>query len=230
MKSTPALGTLVTVLVLMVVFCGCTGTQPVPQPVATTLEITHVPTPAPTLTPDPYPNASAPNVPVPFGSGKKTGEMTVYGYKVRPTYSWVDPSWNSPREQAESSAPLETQKGYNTKKPQDSNTFLFIYVNVAGTGSESAWAPSPAQIVVASEGKTYEYSPLASAQTLVDGELGKEYDFQIGTGGTGGYVQPGKSNNVKGFLIYEVPSSFDPAKTYVIATPDGLTKGVWKLT
>jgi hypothetical protein len=228
MKRTAA-PAILAVLVLLVVFCGCTGTPPAPQPIVTATQITLSPTPAPTLVPDPYPNASAPNVPVPFGSGKKTGEMTVYGYTIKPNYSWVDPSWNSPREQVASSKPLETQKGYNTKKPLDGNTFLFVFVNVASTGTESVWAPSPKQIVVVSEGKTYEYSSLASAQTIVDGEPGKEYDFQIGTGGTGGYIQPGKSNTVKGFLIYEVPASLSPAKTYVIATPDSQTQGVWKL-
>lgn len=216
-------------LILLVVFCGCTGTPPAPQPVATPAPITTLASPVPTATPDPYPNALAPNVPVSFGAGTKTGNITAYGYTLRPTYSWVDPSWNSPREQAESSKPLETQKGYNTKKPQDGNTFLFLYLNVAGTGTEAVYAPSPKQIVVVSEGKTYEYTSLASSQTIVDGETGKQYDFQIGTGGTGGYIQPGKSNNVRGFLIYEVPQSLSPEKTYVIVTPDAKTQGVWKL-
>jgi hypothetical protein len=229
MKHTASLAILATII-LLVALSGCTGTSPAPQPVIST-PVPVTPSPAPTLapTPDPYPNASAPNMPVPFGSGKKTGEMTVYGYTVRPSFSWGDPSWNSPRQQAASGSPLETQKGYNTKKPQDGNTFLFVYLNVAGTGSESVYAPSPSQIIVVSNGKTYGYSSLESAQTIVDGELGHQYDYLIGTGGTGGYVQPGKSNNIKGFLIYELPASFTPEKTYVVATPDSLTKGVWKL-
>ena len=228
MKRTLALS-IVAALVLLVVFSGCTGTAPAPQPVATPAPVTTLATPAPTATPDPYPHALAPNVPISFGAGTKTGNMTAYGYTVRPTYSWVDPSWNSPREQGEASKPLETQKGYNTKKPMDGNTFLFVYLNVAGTGTEAVYAPSPKQIVVVSDGKTYESSSLATAQTIVDGELGKQYDFQIGTGGTGGYILPGKSNTVKGFLIYEVPATFSPEKTYVIANPDAKTQGVWKL-
>jgi hypothetical protein len=229
MKRT-ALFSILAALVMCMVFCGCTGTSPAPQPTSTPVQITLLPSPAPVITVDPYPNASAPNVAVLFGSGKKTGEITVTGYKIRPIYNWVDPSWNSQREQAESANPLETQRGYNTKKPQEGNTFLFVYVNVAGTGTEAVFAPSPKQIVIVSDGKTYEYSSLASAQTTVDGEPNKQYDFQIGTGGTGGFIQPGKSNNVKGFLIYEVPALFSPGKTYVIAAPDSKTQGVWKLT
>lgn len=228
MKRTLAVA-LSAALVLLVVFCGCTGTSPAPQPAVTPVPITTVMTPVPTATPDPYPNALALNVPVSFGTGTKTGNITVYGYTVRPTYSWVDPSWNSPREQVESSKPLETQKGYNTRKPEDGNTFLFVYLNVAGTGTGAVYAPSPSQVIVVSDGKTYESTSLASAQTLVDGELGKQYDFQIGTGGTGGYVQPGKSNAVRGFLIYEIPASFSPDKTYVVANPDSRIQGVWKL-
>src|SRR5512145_1556071 len=219
----------VTALVLLVVFCGCTGTQPAPQPVTTPVPLTTTATPAPTPTVDPYPNASALNMPLSLGAGKKTGEMTVSAYKIRPTYTWVDPSWNSAREQAASAGPLETQKGYNTAKPHEGNTFLFIYINVIGTGTEPVYAPSPQQIVVVSDGKTYQYTSLASDQTTVNGETGVQYDYQISTGGTGGYVQPGKSNAVRGFLIYEVPATLAPEKTIVLTTPDPTTRGEWKL-
>lgn len=223
-----AVFTLLATLVLLAIFCGCTGNAPATPPVTTT-----PPTPAATLepapTPDPFPDASPLNTAIAYGSGKKTGELTITGYTVRATYSWVDPSWNSPREQLESSNPLETQKGYNTRTPQDGNTFLFVYVTVASTGTEAVWAPSPAQIAVISKGTTYQYSTLAGSQTIVDGETGEQYDFQIGEGGSGGYVQPGKSNIVKGFLIYEVPAPFSPETTYVVANADAQTQGVWKL-
>jgi hypothetical protein len=219
----------VAALILLIVFSGCTGTPSAPQPVTTAVPVTTVATPAPTPTANPFPNALALNVPLSLGAGKKTGEMTVSAYKLKPTYTWVDPSWNSPQEQAASSGPLEVQKGYNTAKPHEGNTFLFIYLGVVGTGTEPVYAPSPHQIVVASEGKTYQYSSLASAQTTVNGESGAQYDYQISTGGTGGYVQPGKSNAVKGFLIYEVPATLVPEKTIVLTTPDPATRGEWKL-
>ncbi|NMB78963.1 MAG: hypothetical protein GYA23_07695 [Methanomicrobiales archaeon] len=217
-------------LIVFLVSAGCTNTPaPVPEPVATTVVTTVTPAPTPAPTQNPFPNASALNVASAFGSGTKTGELTVTGFTVRPTYSWVDPSWNSPREQKESSDPLDTQKGYNTKKPGDGNTFLFVYLSVTSTGTEAVWAPSPAQIAVIHGGKSYTYSPLASEKTVVDGELGKQYDFQLGSGGTGGYVQPGKSNTVKGFLIYEIPASFTPDTTFVVANAGAQTQSVWKL-
>jgi hypothetical protein len=228
MRSLPVL-TILTALALLLLFSGCTGPAPVQEPAATPVTVTLTTVPAPAATPDPYPDALAPNTPVAFGTGAKTGEMTVYGYKVKPTFSWVDPSWNSPREQAESQGPFETQKGYNTKRPAEGNTFIFLYVNVAATGSEAVWAPSPGMITLYSDGKTYPYLSLGSAKTIVEGETASQYDFALGTGGTGGYVQPGRSNNVKGFLIYEVPASFVPERAYAIATPDAKVTGVWKL-
>jgi hypothetical protein len=220
---------LLATLILLTALSGCTGNAPAATPVTTVPPATVPPSPELTPTPDPFPDALPLNTPVPFGSGKKTGELTVTGSRVRPTFGWVDPSWNSPREQLESSDPLDTQKGYNTKSPQEGNTFLFVYLTAASTGTEAVWAPSPARIVVVSDGTTASYTPLASSQTVVDGEPGSQYDFQIGAGGTGGYIQPGKSNTVKGFLIYEVPASFSPETTYVVANADAQTQGVWKL-
>jgi len=228
MKYTAAIAMLIAV-VMVVIFSGCTGNTAASPAPTTPEQSTIAPTLQPTSVPDPYPNALALNVPVSFSSGKKTGEMTVTRYTFRPTYTWVDPSWNSPRQQAEAGQPLGTQTGYNTQRPHEGNTYLFVYLTVTGTGSEAVLAPSPKQIVVASEGKTYGYFPLTSAQTTVDGELGHEYDFLIGAGGTGGYVQPGASNTVKGFLIYEVPASISPDKVYVIAAADPQVQGVWKL-
>lgn len=217
------------VLLLLAAACGCTGTAPsapvetptVVQTVQTTLQ--------PIPTPDPFPDALALNFPVAFGSGKKTGEITVTGYTFRPTFSWTDPSWSSPREKLESSAPLETQKGYNTRTPKDGNTFLFVYLKVEGTGPEAVYAPSPSQIVVMSHGTPTSYTTLASGQTTVDGEPGSQYDFLIGTGGSGGYVQPGTSNAASGFLIYEVPAAFPVETLYVVANADATTQGVWRL-
>ena len=223
---------LLVVLALIAATCGCTGTAPSAPPATTVTPAaaaTALVTQQPTPTPDPFPGASALNAPVAFGSGKKTGEMTITGYKFRPTFSWTDPSWNSPREKLESSSPLETQKGYNTRTPQDGNTFLFVYLKVEGTGSESVYAPAPSQIVVISHGTTMSYTTLASDQTIVDGELGRQYDFQIGSGGSGGYVQPGKSNTASGFLIYEVPVSFPVETLYIIANADAQTQGAWRL-
>lgn len=217
-------------LLLLVIFCGCTGTQPAPQPTPAPVTVAETPGVLPTATPDPYPGASALNTPLAFGTGAKTGEMTVTDYKITPVYTFFDPSWNSPREQAEFQGAFETQKGYSTKQAADGNIFVFVYLKVEATGTESAWAPSPYLVTMESGGKPYQYSSLTSPKTTVNGEFLNQYDFEFGDGGTGGLVKPGKSNAVKGFLIYEVPEPFVPEKTYIIATPGASdTKTIWKL-
>lgn len=232
MKRTAVLSVLV-ILVVFAALSGCTSSPQTPPPatpaVMATTPVVATTAPAPVATPDPYPGALSLNTPVAFGTGTKTGELTATSYVVKPTFSWVDPSWNSPREQLDSSKPLETQKGYNTKKPAEGNTFVFVYLSAVGTGTEAVYAPAPSQIVLISDGKTIPYTTVGGAKTVVDGITGSEYDYLIGTGGTGGYVQPGRSNTAKGYLIYEVPASFVPEKTYVLAQADAKTQGIWKL-
>ena len=225
-----AVFSLFVVLVLLTVLSGCTSSQPAPQPVVvSTAPATATPAPLPTPTPNPYPNASALNTPLPFGTAPKNGEMTVTAYKIKPTFSWVDPSWNSQREQNQYQGQLETQKGYNTQKPAEGNTFVFIYLSATATGTEAAWAPSPGQIVLNYEGKNYPYTSVASSETTVDGETLNQYDYELGTGHTGGYVKTGKSNTVKGFLIYEVPAAFAAEKSFVVASLYSDKQGAWKL-
>jgi hypothetical protein len=172
----------VVTLVLLVLLCGCTTTQPAPQPVATPVPVIETPAPVPTATPDPYPDALAINTPFAFGTGTKTGEMTVTDFKAAPSYSFFDPSWNSPKEQAEYQGAFETQKGYNTKEPAAGNTFVFVYLKVEATGTEVAWAPSPHLITLETDGRSYPYSSLASPKTTVDGQFQNQYDFEFGTG------------------------------------------------
>lgn len=214
-------------LVLLVIFSGCTGTTPAPQPTAVPTQVITQATPAPAQ--DPYPNAVAINTFLPFGSGAKTGEIAVTGYKVKPTINYNDPSWSSQKEMSASSAPLETQKGYSTKQPSVGNTFVFVYLKATATSTESAWAPSPANIVLYSDGKTYQYTALSSAQVVVEGETEDKYDYLVGTGKSVIAIIPGKSNAIKGYLVYEVPATFAPEKADVLITLYGDQQGAWKL-
>ncbi len=182
-----------------------------------------------TATAVPFPNALALNQYAPFGSGDQQGEATVYRYDIKPNYNWTSPSWNSPREQAAASPPLDLQQGYNMEKPQEGNTFLFIYVRVMNTGDKAVYAPSGKQFVVSSGGKMYNFSSVHSSDVIIDTVTGTQYDYQIGRGGVVGYVQPGESNKAEGYLIYEVPASFSPGNTYVVSNLDYKTRAVWKL-
>ena len=217
----------VSVLILLLFTCGCTSTAP-PTPAPVTSVATPVITPA-VAAPAPYPDALKLNQQAPFGSGDRTGQATVYRSAVKQNYTWNSPSWNSPREQAASGPLLETQKGYNTATPRTGNAYLFVFIRAAGTGSSAAYAPSPRQCVVSINGQTYAYQTVASADVTISGILQKQYDFLLGKGGTGGYIQPGASNTVDGYLIYEVPAPVVPEKTYLLCNLDQQTQAVWKL-
>lgn len=208
---------------------GCIGTSqqtttpaPTPVPVATA-----VATPVPTATP--YPGALSLNVDAPFGIGGKTGTATVYKAEVKPDYTWTSPSFNSAREQTEAGTALGTQQGYNTAQPSEGNVFLFTYVRLADTGTESIVAPSPGQFVVNYEGKDYPYSSLSGSDVTIGSVLGTQYDYLIGKGGVSGYIQPGASNAADGFLIYEVPATIDLSKAYLVITLDSQHTPAWQL-
>jgi hypothetical protein len=216
------------VLFIVLLFSGCTSTSP-PVQTPTSVPTTAVVKLSPTPTAVPFPNALAQNDYATFGSADKIGKATIYGYEIKPNYNWTSPSWNSPREQAAASPPLELQRGYNLEKPQDGNTFLFVYVRVMNTGNNAVYAPSAKQFVVSSDGKMYNYSSVHSSDVIIDKVTGIQYDYQIGRGGIVGYIQPGESNKADGYLIYEIPARFSPNTTYVVSNLDYQNTAVWKL-
>ena len=215
-------------LFLVILFSGCTSTPP-PVPLPTSLPTTAVVTVSPTQAAVPFPNALALNEYATFGSADMIGKATVYGYDIKPNYNWTSPSWNSPQEQGAASPPLGIQSGYNLEKPQDGNTFLFVHIRVMNTGKNAVYAPSAKQFVVSSNGTFYNYSPVHGSDVIIDKVPGTQYDYQIGRGGTVGYVQPGESNTADGYLIYEVPAMFSPNTTYVVSNLDYQNQAVWKL-
>jgi hypothetical protein len=217
----------VSILVILLFSCGCTSPAPqVPVPV-TTVSTPVITTAAPT--PVPYPDALKPGQQVPFGTADKTGVFTVYRTDVKQNYTWNSPSWNSPREQAASGPLLDTQKGYNSATPQPGNSFLFVFIKAASTGSNAAYAPSPQQCVVNIDQKTYAYQSVPSADVTISGISQNQYDFLLGKGGSGGYIQLGASNAVNGYLIYEVPAPVVTEKTYLVCNLDQKTQAVWNL-
>jgi len=226
MKTMHFVGT-ISVLILLIFFCGCTSTPP-QAPIPTPTEITPVVTTI-VPTPVPYPNALKLNQQAAFGTGDKTGQAMVYRSEVKQNYTWNSPSWNSPREQAASGSLLDTQQGYNTATPSPGNTFLFVFIKASSTGNSAAYAPSPGQCVVNSDGKMYAYQTVASADVTISSIRQKQYDFLLGNGGTGGYILPGASNTIDGYLIYEIPAPVLVEKTYLVCNLDPETQAVWNL-
>jgi len=215
-------------LALALLFAGCTNATP------SVVEKTPVPATIVTVPPTvettvPFPNALSLNQPGTFGSGTRTGEATVYRYLVVSNYSWTTPTFKSPHRVEIYNPPYNTQYGYNIEQPAPGKVFLFAYIRVTDTGTTAIYAPSTKQLTVNYDGNTYPYKSLDSANIVVNGLSGKQYDFNFGPGGTGGYVQPGASNAADGYLIYEVPDNFDPGKTFVTGNLYFQTRANWRL-
>ena len=222
------------VLLVFLLLAGCTTnspsvtiqtTAPTPAPVPATELMTPSPTPAAL----PYPNALPLMQYARFGKADMTGNATVLRYAVMGNYNWTSPTFSSPHDVAQSAGTNGVEHGYNTEKTKAGDTFLFIFVRVVNTGPKAVYSPSASQFVVSIDGKTYNYSPVESADVTIDKISGTQYDYQIGQGGAVGYVQPGESNAAEGYLIYEVPAAFAPERTYVVSNLDYEHQAVWKL-
>ncbi|MDP3564082.1 MAG: hypothetical protein Q8R70_06285 [Methanoregula sp.] len=214
-------------IMLLLFTCGCTSTPPQAAAPATAVSTPVITTAAPTAVP--YPDALDLGQKAAFGTEDKTGELAVYRAEVKQNYTWNSPSWNSPREQAASGPLLDTQRGYNTATPQPGNTFLFVFIKAASTGKNAAYAPSPQQCVVNIHEQTYAYQTVPGADVTISGISQNQYDFLLGKGASGGYIQPGASNAVDGYLIYEVPAPVDPKNTYLLCNLDQKIQKFWRL-
>ena len=232
MKTVHIIGILGITMVL--IFCaGCTSSSQLtsPQSTITTTVSTPpatIPTPVPTVTP--YPGMLALNQPVTIGKADQTGILTVYNAKILPNYSWTDPTFNSVRDQQKAGDTLlSTQYGYNTQDPAEGNVFLFVYARLTNTGTNSLGALSTGQFVVNYDGKYYSYHPISDPHKTFANGLGSPYNYDSKNGGVIGFVVPGSANAAEGFLIYEVPASFDIRKAAVVVTLDAENKVAWAL-
>lgn len=231
MKPFPIIGILGIVLVLLLC-AGCTSSQLSPPQSATASPASIPPptmaTPVPTATP--YPGTLALNQAVTFGTAGQTGTITVYKAKVLPNYSWTDPTFNSAHDQQKAGDTLlSTQYGYNTQNPAEGNVFLFVYPRLVNTGTKSLGALSTGQFMVNYNGKDYAYHSISGSRYTFANGLGSPYNYDFENGGVMGFVVPGSANAADGFLIYEVPDSFDITKAAVVVTLNDDNKAAWAL-
>lgn len=206
-------------------------------PVNTTLPVTTA-TPAPTpqtpATPLPplYPDALKMQSPVVFGNGTTwQTEASVYRIWVNDTYRWFNPS----------------EHQYETRVASDGKKFLFVFLSMVNRGTERAPLPVQGNVFVICDNTVitpYPLHPLPmqnpdsppSIARIAEIEYShnrynSEYveDYGYSHGQKLGYINPGESNAVEGYIIYEVPSSMTPDKSYVkIIMPDK-TEGTWVL-
>ncbi|MDO9325917.1 MAG: hypothetical protein Q7T80_13290 [Methanoregula sp.] len=221
------------ITMVLIFSAGCTSSSQItpPQYAITTTESippATIVTPVPTGTP--YPGTVALNQPVTIGKADQTGILTVYNAKILPNYSWTDPTFNSAHEQQKAGATLlSKQYGYNTQNPAEGNVFLFVYARLTNTGTKSLGALSTGQFIVNYDGKDYSYHPISDSHFTFANGLGSPYNYDFENGGVTGFIVPGSANAAEGFLIYEVPASFDIRKAAVVVTLDADNKAAWTL-
>jgi hypothetical protein len=180
---------------------------------------------------DPFPNALHVKDIFPFSSGSTAGLATVYRVWMNDTYFWHNDKDNK----------------YYIQTPKAGNKYLFVFASVYNAGSVRFWPPTSSSVTVHYNGRVFytdpeHYLPDISADpmdTPVEVKevqyfskfYGSEYveDFGYSHGSELGFLYPGKSNAMDGYLIYEVPASLALDKTYAVIEFNGKDTGVWKL-
>ncbi|MFA5266441.1 MAG: zinc ribbon domain-containing protein [Methanoregula sp.] len=208
-----------------------TTTQTVMPVVTTPIPASPAPTSVQTQKPDPFPGALRLKERFSFGSEKVASEATVYKYWINDTYQWHNDKDNN----------------FYVQSPGAGNKYLFVFVHLENTGDTRVWFPSAGNVVVYNNGIRYyqdqnHYKPnkgsnlkatpievreIQYSQKLNGDEYAEDFGFSHGT--ELGFLYPGTSNAVDGYIIYEVPKSLIPEETYVAIPFNGQDQGVWKL-
>ena len=209
---------LIASLIVTTILAGCGGGAP-PQmpetPAVTTATATMPPaaTAAPQVTavPEPFPGALSLGMPYQYGREDIAMDVTVYKVKVMDEYDWWSPKWG---------------RYWNTT-PKKGNRFLFALVRLIDRGTARARLPSQSMFVLHGDGGSYVQTSDRDNSLWIKGIDVKQYDFYFDT--TAGWIDPGESNKVEGFLLYEVPASLTPENAYLEATFSSKAAAVWKL-
>jgi hypothetical protein len=206
-----------------------TTTVAVPITTPTTVATTTPPTP----TPEPYPDALKLKQVFSFSSGKTASEGTVYRYWMNDTYQLFDPR--------------ETR--YVTKYPSPGNKYLVIFINIVDKGTARQIPPKASNIAVRYNGGVYYIDPThilpktlknidAPPEIIRIGEIeffhtlnGDKYveDFGYRDGYERAFIDPGVSNALDGYIVYEVPTSLTPDATYVEIGFNPQEGAIWRL-
>ena len=228
-------------VIALLLAAGCTAAPHAPAETASTnatapvvnTTITKVPattavTPTPTAM---FPAALALKEKFDIGTGDVASEATVYRYWLNDTYQWHNDMDNK----------------YYTQSPPNGDRYFFVFISIVDRGNTRVWPPSADAIHLWYAGNEYALDPDHFLPDTVNNpnvkplEIGEiQYDHQLYStelvsdygyshGEKLGFVYPGESNALDGYLIYVVPASLTPDQAYVQITFNGNDTGVWKL-
>lgn len=168
----------------------------------------------------------------PFGNDTTwKSEATVYRTWINDTYRWFSPDDNQ----------------YYTKVAPFGKKYLVIFLSMVCRGTDRAPLPQQNNIYVLygnavispdpshalptknpdSSPKVVRIGEIEFSKKLLDTEYIEDYGYSHGL--RLGYINPGESNAVDGYIIYEVPASLTPENAFVSIVMPQSDTAVWKL-
>ena len=209
-----------------------TATTVMPASAAETSPVTPAAPPAPTTPAPLYPNALALKSPLTFGNGTTwVSDAAVNRIWMNDTYRWFNPRENQ----------------YETRVASPGTKFLIVFLTMVNRGTERAPLPPRGNIYVLYDSAVVSpdtvhplpkmnpnsvpsiarIAEIENSRSVYSSEQVGDYGYSQGQKLE--YINPGESNAVEGYIIFDVPASVVPATTYVkIVLPDR-TEGTWVL-
>jgi len=214
----PRLPLIATALLLAaILLSGCTNpapTGPVTPLITETPAapaVTATPAPAMTASAEPFPGALSVGTPYTYGRQDIAMEVTLYKVKAMDEYDWWSPKWG---------------RYWNTT-PSKGDHFIFALIRFVDRGTARALMPMTHTFVLRSGDGAYIETTDRDNSLWVKGIDVKQYEYYYED--TGGWIDPGESNEIEGFILYEVPESVTPQNSYISVIFTGKAAAVWKL-
>ncbi|HMA04882.1 MAG TPA: hypothetical protein VKO45_03050 [Methanomicrobiales archaeon] len=209
----------ITLLLSLALLTGCSSppasqspgtpvTTPPPSTEPPVTTATVIPTTAP---PEPYPGALSIGTPYRYGREDIAMEVTVYRAITMDGYEWWSTAWG---------------KYWNTT-PDEGDHFLFAFVRLIDRGTARARLPSRSMFVLHGGDTSYVQNVDRDPSLWIKGVGVRQYDFSYDT--SAGWIDPGESNKVEGFLLFEVPATLEPGDAHLEVTFSSQADAVWKL-
>jgi hypothetical protein len=167
-----------------------------------------------------------------FGNSTKWKSVaTVYRIWINDSYQWFSPADNR----------------YNYKTAPSGKKYLFVFISMVDMGKDRAPLPQQSNMyllyddVISSSDPSHilpTKNPDSSPKVVRIAEVewskkrfDTEYveDFGYSHGQRLGYINPGVSNAVDGYIIYEVPESLAPENAYLAIVMPESDIAIWKL-
>jgi hypothetical protein len=116
---------------------------------------------------------------------------------------------------------------YGNTTAKEGHHFLFALVRFIDRGTARARLPAPNLFVLNSGGNTYIETTDRDNSIPIREFHVKQYEFYYEE--RAGWIDPGESNRIEGFILYEVPVSVTKANSFIEVILSSKANATWKL-